>query len=488
MSIYHKKLYPKVQYGKRVLIIGGGHAGKLVIEELKNKKHLQKIPVAILDDDKAKLYKRIYNVPIISAIEGIGKVTKDLNISEIIIALPSASRNRIREIVDECKYSKCKVKILSNRTHRIDEETDLHKIRNVQIEDLLGHEPIVLNRNEVKKYIDKKVVLVSGGGGSIGSELCRQIVEFSPSQLLILDNNENGAYEVQQEILRKSKNKIDAEIIIGSVQDKIRMKRVFEKYKPKVFFHAAAHKHVPILEHNPFEAIKNNIFGTLNCVLLADEYRIDKFILISTDKAVKPINIMGASKRICELVCQEMNKKSETNFAAVRFGNVLGSNGSVLPLFQKQFEEGGPILVTHPEVTRYFMTVDEAVQLILTAGALTQKGEIFVLDMGNPIKIDEIAKDFIRLSGMEPGVDMDIVYTGLRPGEKLYEDLYTEEESLKNTIHEKIFIGKSSAVDSDMFFEQLKSLKTIAENEDIVEFYALIKKMVPNFKDINIIQ
>ena len=486
-----------MNFGKRLLIIGAGNAGEMVIREMQQKKHLQILPVAVLDDDEAKLNMKIHNVPIMGAIKDIEKVCINQNISEIIIALPSASKKRIREIVEECKVTKCKIKILpalyshsSRMTHSssrmtlsnfTDTKIDINKMRDVQIEDLLGRESINLDINAVVNLISEKVILVSGGGGSIGSELCRQIVEFHPLKLLILDNNENGAYEVQQEILRKYKNQIDVEVIIGSVQDKVRMRKIFETYKPQIFFHAAAHKHVPILEQNPFEAVKNNILGTLNCVKLSDEYKIDKFILISSDKAVNPINVMGATKKICELICQEMNKISKTSYAVVRFGNVLGSSGSVIPLFQKQFEEGGPLLVTHPEVTRYFMTVNEAVQLILQAGALAQREEIFVLDMGEPIKIDSLAKDFIRLSGLEPGVDMHIVYTGLRPGEKLHEELYTKEEGLSSTIHEKVFIGKSVALDTDMFFEHLKMLNVVVEKEDAGGFEMIVKKLVPSF-------
>ena len=484
--------------GKRVLIIGGGSAGSQLIQEYQSKEHLQIVPVAILDDNILLQNSAIHGVPVVGTIPDVIKISKEYIISDIIIAIPSASCNRIREIITECMSTKCNIKILDAKMCQSGRLT----VRSANIEDLLSREPIRLNLEEIGSLIRDKVVLVSGGGGTIGSELCRQIVMYNPAKILILDNNENGAYELQQEILRVGAAQIElgtnksvpyngtvsVEVIIGSVQDINRLEKIFIKYRPDIFFHAAAHKHVPVLEHNPFEAIKNNIFGTYNCVKMSDKYKVEKFILISTDKAVNPSSIMGASKRICELICMETNKTSNTNFSIVRFGNVLGSNGSVLPLFQKQFNEGGPLIVTHPDVKRYFMTVNEATQMILQCSAMSDHGEIFILDMGEAVKIYDIARDFIRLSGLEPGVDMDIIYSGLRPGEKLNEELHMVEEELCSTHHNRISVGKerlcSNMKDSSsLFFSLLGQLEAVTEQEDAPALSKLIKQLVPNYEN-----
>lgn len=467
--------------GKRVLIIGAGDAGAMTIKELQKNNYMQKIPVAVLDDDTTKHRKSIHGVPIVGLTRDIEKTVLDYNISEIIISMPSAKKSKIKEVIGHCKNTNCKIKTLPGVSQLIDGKVDIKRMRDVQIEDLLGRDSVHINMNNIKNFISNKTVLVTGGGGSIGSELCRQIATYGPAKLLILDIYENGAYDIQQELLRKYKAKLNLEIIIASVRDTERMRRIFENYKPQLLFHAAAHKHVPIMEKNPFEAVKNNIFGTLNCVNFANEFNLEKFVLVSTDKAVNPTNIMGATKRVCELVCQTTNKVSKTDFVAVRFGNVLGSNGSVIPLFKKQLEEGGPITVTHPDIIRYFMTIPEAVQLILQAGAFAQGGEIFVLDMGEPVKINELAKDFIKLSGFELGTDMEIVYSGLRPGEKLYEELLMAEEGLSNTIHQKIFIGKPTQLNPDLLFRQIEALKGITDIEDEILLESIIKVLVPTY-------
>lgn len=342
---------------------------------------------------------------------------------------------------------------------------NMRSITEVSINDLLGREPIEIDLNNIRTYINDKVVLVTGGGGSIGSELCRQIASFQPKKLIILDNYENNAYEIHQELIRKYKNCINIEVIIASIREETRMRRIFSKYMPDIIFHAAAHKHVPLMEKNPTEAIKNNIFGTLNVANLAHEFKAKKFILISSDKAVNPTNIMGATKRIAEIIVQSLNKKSSTEFISVRFGNVLGSNGSVIPLFKKQIEEGGPITITHKDVTRYFMTILEAVTLVIQAGAISNEGDIFILDMGEPIKIVDLANNLIILSGLEPNVDIKIEFIGFREGEKLYEELFTKDEILKDTKYKKIFITELPVMDENKLKENLDVLKYIVENE-----------------------
>jgi len=426
----------------KVLVIGAGEAGSMVIKELQKHNELGSIPVAIVDDDVHKQKSNIHGIPVLGGRDKIRDIVSNQYIDEIIIALPSAPKSELRKIIDICKDTKCKLKILPGVYEILDEKVSLKKIRDVNIEDLLGRDEVKLNTEEIAGYIKDEVVLITGGGGSIGSELCRQIAKYNPKKLIIFDIYENNAYDLEMELKSIYKNRLNIEIIIGSIRDKERLRQVFSKYKPGVVFHAAAHKHVPLMELNPGEAVKNNIFGTLNLVQCADEFQAKKFVLISTDKAVNPTNIMGATKRVAEMIVQTMDKRSKTEFVAVRFGNVLGSNGSVIPLFKKQIAQGGPVTVTHPEVTRYFMTIPEAAQLVIQAGAMAKGGEIFILDMGQPVKIIDLARDLIKLSGFEPDVDIKIIYTGLRPGEKLYEELLLDEEGIQNTYHENIYIGK----------------------------------------------
>ncbi|HHU62766.1 MAG TPA: polysaccharide biosynthesis protein [Clostridiales bacterium] len=467
---------------KKVLIVGAGEAGAMVIKELKAHRELGKVPVAVVDDDAQKHGWKICGVPVLAGRAEIPKIVKTYDISEIIIAIPSASQQDIKDIVHICRKVKCTLKTLPGVYEIIDGKVSLNQIRDVRIEDLLGREPVELDSRGIREYIQGKCVLVTGGGGSIGSELCRQIVNYNPLRLIVLDIYENSVYELQNELLRRYPD-LDLEILIGSIRDRARMDSIFKIYKPNVVFHAAAHKHVPLMENNPAEAIKNNVFGTFNVAEAADKYGCERFVLISTDKAVNPTNIMGASKRLAEIIIQSMAKHSKTRFAAVRFGNVLGSNGSVIPLFKKQIEEGGPVTVTHPEINRFFMTVSEAVQLVMQAGAFAKGGEIFVLDMGRPVKIVDLARDLIRLSGFEPDRDIKIEFTGLRPGEKLYEELLTAEEGLSATSHRKIFICQPTEIDSDALKKELEKLKylLVGSNEMLMEF---MEKLVPTYRRV----
>ena len=465
---------------KRVMIIGAGHAGAMVIKELRSHENLHSKPVAIIDDDDSKLGSRINGVPVLGDRYHIKKIADSKDIDEIIICIPSSSRKEIREIVKECSKTKCKLKILPGIFELIDGKVSVKKIRDVDIEDLLGREPVMVDLDEITGYITNRTVLITGGGGSIGSELCRQVAKFNPKKLLILDIYENNAYDIQNELLSKHKE-LDLEVLIASVRDKGRIKEIFELYKPEIVFHAAAHKHVPLMEKNPVEAIKNNIFGTKNLAECAHEFEVKRFVLISTDKAVNPTNIMGATKRVAEMIIQSINATSKTEFVAVRFGNVLGSNGSVIPLFKKQIAEGGPVTVTHEEVTRYFMTIPEAVQLVIQAGAMAQGGEIFVLDMGEPVKIIDLAKNLIKLSGFEPDVDIPVRVVGLRPGEKLYEELLMNEEGLESTKHNKIHIAKPVFTDYKLLQRELDLLKELLFSDDN-EVREYMVKIVPTYK------
>ncbi|HHY83219.1 MAG TPA: polysaccharide biosynthesis protein [Clostridiales bacterium] len=466
---------------KRALIVGAGYTGVMVIRELKRHPEMGLVPVALLDDDKEKYGSKIMGVKVYGGHENIKEIIRKLDIDEVILAIPNAPRKVQSAILNECKQTKCKLKILPPIYKLINEEVSIKHIRDVQIEDLLGRDSVTLDLDNICGYITGQVVLVTGGGGSIGSELCRQIAKFNPKQLLILDIYENGVYELQQE-LKRHYPQLNQKVLIASVRDAARMDSIFNTYRPAVVFHAAAHKHVPLMEENPQEAIKNNVFGTLNVAECADRYGTKRFVMISTDKAVNPTNIMGASKRIAEMIIQGMNKKSKTEYVAVRFGNVLGSNGSVIPLFKKQIAEGGPVTVTHPEINRFFMTITEAVQLVLEAGSMAKGGEIFVLDMGQPVKIADLARDLIRLSGLEPDVDIEIKYTGLRPGEKLYEEIMMAEEGLTATKHEKIHISKPLDIDIDELKKELETLRFIitGPNEAIMEY---VKKLVPTYKN-----
>ncbi|WP_270670111.1 polysaccharide biosynthesis protein [Paraclostridium bifermentans] len=465
----------------KVLIVGAGSAGDIVIQELKNNPKLLKKPIGIVDDDIKKQCRRMHNVPIIGMVKDIDSIVTKYDIDEIIIAIANISRKDKKNIIEVCKKTKCKLKTIPGIFEIIDGKVDIKKIRDVQIEDLLGRDPVKVNLEEISGYLQNKVVLVTGGGGSIGSELCRQVSSLNPKQLIILDNYENNAYAIQQELVRKYGTSLNLITVIASIREEKRMDDIFKKYKPEVVFHAAAHKHVPLMEKNPSEAVKNNIFGTKNVAVLADKYKVKRFVLISTDKAVNPTNIMGATKRAAEMIIQTMNEKSETEFVAVRFGNVLGSNGSVIPLFKKQIEEGGPITITHPEITRYFMTIPEAVQLVIQAGAMTKGGEIFVLDMGEPVKIVDLAKNLIKLSGFEIDVDIFIEFTGLRPGEKLYEELLMSEEGLTDTSHEKIFTGKPISINVEKCKMNLEFLKAIVDKERVELIDIIMRELVPTY-------
>ncbi|MBU5427907.1 polysaccharide biosynthesis protein [Tissierella pigra] len=469
---------------KKIMIIGGGDAGAMVIREYKNHTQLDSKPVAIIDDNEKKQGQMINGVPVVGKRVDIPTVAEKLKIDEIIIAMPSASKTEIRDIVEIAKTTKAKLKILPGMFELIDGKVSIKNIREVDIGDLLGREEIKTNLREISSYITNKIVLVTGGGGSIGSELCRQIANFNPKKLIIVDIYENNVYDIQNELLRKYKN-LNLRTVIASIRDKDRIMELMNNEKPQVVFHAAAHKHVPLMEESPKEAIKNNVFGTLNLAQAADKVGVDKFVMISTDKAVNPTNIMGASKRICEMIIQSINSVSQTEFVAVRFGNVLGSNGSVIPLFKKQIAEGGPVTVTHEDVIRYFMTIPEAVQLVIQAGAMANGGEVFILDMGEPVRIVDLAKDLIRLSGFEPNVDIPIVITGLRPGEKLFEELLLDEEGISDTKHDKIFIGKPTFTDYKLLLRSLESANRIIKigtDEDIKNY---VKTIVPNYKENN---
>ncbi len=464
----------------RAMIIGAGSAGSMIIKELKNHAEMNLVPVIVVDDDKRKHGTSINGVPVRMGRQKIKELAERWDVNEIIVAIPAAPKKDMAEILRLCKETRCKLKTLPNVLEMMDGQVSVKQLRDVNIEDLLGRDEINLNMEEISGYLKNEVVLVTGGGGSIGSELCRQIARFGPKKLIIFDIYENNAYDLQNELLHTYKGNLDLDVLIGSCRDRERMKEVFERYRPGVVFHAAAHKHVPLMEGSPAEAIKNNVFGTLNTARRAGDCGAKKFILISTDKAVNPTNIMGASKRLAELIVQSMNRAGRTKFAAVRFGNVLGSNGSVIPLFKKQILQGGPVTVTHPEIIRYFMTIPEASRLVIQAGALAEGGEVFVLDMGEPVKIVDLARDLIRLSGLEPDVDIKIEYTGLRPGEKLYEELLMAEEGLERTAHKKIFIGKQS----DMSFKEvimcIKTLENSLENDEMLR--ECMARLVPTYR------
>ncbi len=463
-----------------VMIVGAGAAGNAILREIEASSYISMAVKCFIDDNKGCQGKIMRGVPIVGGRESIPDAVQKFEIDEIIIAIPSASRQEIKKIIEICKETGCKLRIVPGMYQLINGDVSVSQLREVDIEDLLGREPVRINVDEVAGYVKDKVVLVTGGGGSIGSELCRQVCEHSPRQLIIVDIYENNAYDIQQE-LKVKYPKIDLVVLIASVRNTDRIDQIFDKYRPDIVYHAAAHKHVPLMEDSPGEAIKNNVFGTYKTAKAADKYGVSKFVLVSTDKAVNPTNIMGASKRMCEMIVQMMNERSKTEFVAVRFGNVLGSNGSVIPLFKKQIAAGGPVTVTDPEIIRYFMTIPEAVSLILQAGAYAKGGEIFVLDMGEPVKILDLAKNLIKLSGYRVGEDIEIVFTGLRPGEKMYEELLMDEEGLKGTENALIHIGKPIEFDHDEFKKSLDELKEIAdEHPDKVK--AAVAKIVETYK------
>lgn len=472
--------YRNIKTSNNVMIIGAGEATNVIMREIQNSSYLANSNIAcIIDDDRRKVGKYIRGVKVIGTRDKIKEAAKLYDIDEIIFAIPSASNEVKRDILNICKETDCTLKILPGVYQMVDGEINVNSIRNVDVLDLLGRDPIEVDIESIMGYVKDKVIMVTGGGGSIGSELCRQLVSHKPKLLIIFDIYENNAYDIQQEL---KINYPDANVVtlIGSIRNVSRLESVFAQYKPDIVYHAAAHKHVPLMEVSPDEAVKNNVVGTWNVARMADKYGVKKFVMISTDKAVNPTNVMGATKRICEMIVQTYNEISKTDFVAVRFGNVLGSNGSVIPLFKRQIEAGGPVTVTDPNIIRYFMTIPEAVSLVLQAGAYAKGGEIFILDMGEPVKIDDLAKNLIRLSGYTLGVNMEIKYTGLRPGEKLYEELLMKEEGLQETDNKLIHIGKPIEFDKENFFDNLEKLKEEAYSET-GNIRELIKEVVPTY-------
>ncbi|MGM9936626.1 MAG: polysaccharide biosynthesis protein [Candidatus Ornithomonoglobus sp.] len=465
---------------KRLMIVGAGSSATIVLKDIDNNVNLNYDVVCFIDDDPGKSKSIIHGVRVMGTRNDIKRIAEENAIDEILIALPSAEFKDRKEIIEICNETDCKVKILPSIDQMIDQSGIHGKIRDVQIEDLLAREPVKLDNSKIKDYIEDKVILVTGGGGSIGSELCHQIMRFGPKKLVVLDIYENNAYDLQMELNRRYPDN-KPEVVIASVRDVDRIDDIFRRYRPYIVFHAAAHKHVPLMEDSPGEAIKNNVFGTLNVVKCSDKYEVKRFVMISTDKAVNPTNVMGATKRICEMIVQCAQNNSKTEFVAVRFGNVLGSNGSVIPLFKKQIEEGGPVTVTDKRITRFFMTIPEAAQLVLQAASYAKGGEIFVLDMGQPVKIYDLAKNLIRLSGYKPDEEIQIVECGLRPGEKLYEELLMSEEGLTNTSHHKIFIGKPIDIDKDKLDKILDKLHMAAESDNNELIKDAVAEAVPTY-------
>ncbi len=467
---------------KRLLIIGAGEGALSVLSELSKTPGNEYIPMCIVDDDKEKLHRRISGVKVVGTTYEIPEICEEYGIEVILFTISQISVTDKKRILDSCTKTHLEVKIIPNIYNLMTSGVPItSSIRQVEVEDLLGREPVVFDTEKYGKYIIGQTVLVTGGGGSIGSELCRQIARLNPRHLIILDIYENNAYEIQQELIRKHGSDLSFEVQIASVRDRKKLEHIFKTRNIDVVFHAAAHKHVPLMETNPEEAVKNNVFGTLKLVETADKYHVKNFVQISTDKAVNPTSVMGASKRICEMIIQMMGRRSKTNFVAVRFGNVLGSNGSVIPLFKEQIRTGGPVTVTHPDIIRYFMTIPEAVSLVLTAGSLAKGGEIFILDMGEPVKIRVLAENLIRLSGFKPHEDIKIEYTGLRPGEKLYEELLLNEEGITKTDNKKIYIGKPIEFSNDIFFKHLKHLYYAANRNCKDEVEKIIAEVVPTY-------
>ena len=461
------------------MVIGAGAAGYMLVREMKNSKHLNRKVPCIIDDDPGKIGTYLQGIPIVGNRDKIPDMAKKYNVEEIIIAIPTLKDNREKELLEICQKTSCKIKMLPGIYQMVNQEIDLSMLRDVRIEDLLGREPVDLRMDEIASYIGDKVILVTGGGGSIGSEICRQVALHAPRQLIIVDIYENNAYNIQLE-LKKKYPKLNLVTLIASVRDKKRVEDIFETYHPDIVYHAAAHKHVPLMEDSPDEAVKNNVLGTYNVASAVNKFRAKKMVFISTDKAVRPTNVMGASKRICELIIQMFSQISPTEYAAVRFGNVLGSNGSVIPLFRKQIQEGGPVTVTHPDIIRYFMTIPEAVNLVLQCGVYAKGGEIFILDMGEPVKILDVAKKMIRLSGHVPGKDIKIEFTGLRPGEKLYEELLIDEKNLVQTENERIFVAQMGEINTT---EVCKKLRVLIEHayEEGKGIREDIKEIVPEY-------
>lgn len=471
---------------KRMLIVGAGEAAMMLLKELANNPENEYSPICIVDDDKSKVGRSMFGIDVAGTTADLPELVKKYRINMLIFSILTLSAQDRKRILDICAATKVEVKLIPSLYNSMREEDSSIKvtatIRDVEVEDLLSRDPIVLDIERSRSYISGQTVLVTGGGGSIGSELCRQIANLQPKKLIVLDIYENGAYDIEQELQRKFDGDLNLEIQIGNICDFPRMDQLFAQQSIDIVFHAAAHKHVPLMETNPEEAVKNNVFGTLNLLRISDKYKIKRFVQISTDKAVNPTNIMGATKRICEMMVQQMHKSSQTSFAAVRFGNVLGSNGSVIPLFKQQIKEGGPVTVTDPKITRFFMTIPEAVSLVLTAGSMAQGGEIFVLDMGEPVKINDLAVNLINLCGLELGRDIDIKYTGLRPGEKLYEEILLDEEGIDKTDNQKIYIGKPIKLNDPDFWAHLQTLENVAFQNDGCQIEILLSEIVPTFR------
>ncbi|GGD65695.1 polysaccharide biosynthesis protein [Paenibacillus nasutitermitis] len=467
----------------RALIIGAGSCGTLIAKELLQNETVAVVPVGFIDDDPYKKQLSVYGLPVFGGRDDIPRITETEDIDEIIIALPSVSKSQISHIINICKSTKARLKIVPDLHELIQGQGAVRRVRDVSVEDLLGRDPIRTDLAHIANYVEGKTVLVTGAGGSIGSELCRQIAPFAPDKLLLLGHGENSIYLIEMELLNTFPD-LRIETVIADVQDRKRLEDVFAKYRPQVVFHAAAHKHVPLMERNPSEAIKNNVFGTKNVAECADLFGAERFVFISTDKAVNPTSIMGTTKRIAEMFIQSLDKHSKTKYVAVRFGNVLGSRGSVIPRFKEQIAKGGPVTVTHPEMVRYFMTIPEAVQLVIQAGAFAKGGEIFILDMGKPVKIVDLATDLIRLSGYEPGIDIDIQFSGIREGEKLYEELLTNEEGLSSTVHDRIFIGKPMQINrTELEFEIRKLEQVLGQHPEQIR--AVLKHLVPSYRNVS---
>lgn len=477
-----------VKNKKRMLIVGAGESTALLLREMYKYSGNKYLPVAIADDDNEKIGRKILGIKVEGSTNQIPELCEKFNIEVILFSISSISLAQRRRILDICAKTNLEVRIIPNMYEVLTSGTSLNSaIRKIKVEDLLGRDPIIFDKNKYGGYVQQKTVLVTGGGGSIGSELCRQIAELGCKRLIILDVYENNAYDIQQELKMRYGDKLNLSVEIATICDKKELEDIFKKENIDVVFHAAAHKHVPLMEKNPEEAVKNNVFGTLNLIECSHKFNIKKFVQISTDKAVNPTNVMGATKRICEMLVQMENVKSSTEFVAVRFGNVLGSNGSVIPLFEEQIKKMGPVTVTHPDIIRYFMTIPEAVSLVLTAGGIAKGGEIFILDMGDPVKIKDLAENLIRLSGYTPGEDIKIEYTGLRPGEKLYEELLMDEEGIQKTKSRKIYIGKPILLDENRLKQDLETLKNICDKGSKKEIIEMLLKIVPTFKT-NILQ
>lgn len=494
--LFKRTLINLVEVGKsesyeRTLIVGAGQAARMILADIRNARQNPDnpskniLPLCMVDDDASKSDLKIYGVEVVGRTKDIPKICKEYKIDLILFAIPSCTEAERKAVMELCSQTNCRIKTVPYLSQILFDDSNpqlLNQVKDIKIEDLLGREPISFDKGEIKSFINNKVCMVTGGGGSIGSELVRQIAKYSPKQIIIVDIYENNAYDIQQELLLEYEDRLNLVTLIASVRDYDKMKSIFEEYRPQVVFHAAAHKHVPLMETSPAEAVKNNIFGTWNMVTLAEFYKAEKFVMISTDKAVNPTNVMGATKRCCEMIVQYKSQTSSgTDFVTTRFGNVLGSNGSVIPLFRRQIENGKPVTVTHPDIIRYFMTIPEAVSLVLQAGAMAQGGEIFVLDMGDPVKITTLAENLIRMYGKVPYKDVEIKFTGLRPGEKLFEELLMDEEGLKSTQNKKIFIGNQIEINAQQLLSKLEILQGCAEANDNEQTVKMLSDIVPTF-------